>query len=262
MAGRITAFLYGTVSYLVFFCSFVYAVGFISNYLVPKSIDIGASGSLAESTVIDLLLLGAFAVQHTVMARPAFKRWWTRIVPPSCERSTYVLLSSLTVLLLCWQWRPIPTPVWHFDGALALAMTCIHWIGWLTVLTSTFMIDHFDLFGLRQVFAALRGAALPVPVFKTPLLYRLVRHPIMTGFLLAFWATPTMTAGHLVFAVMTTGYILFALRFEERDLVVQFGTNYERYRQRVPMLLPLAKVAAEIAWLAKWAITETEEIDF
>jgi protein-S-isoprenylcysteine O-methyltransferase Ste14 len=235
---RVAGLSYGLASYLVFFLTFLYMVAFIGNYGVPKSIDVGSESGLAQSILINVVLLGLFAVQHSVMARPAFKRWWTGIVPGSCERSTYVLISSLLLILILWQWRPIVTTIWHVEGWPAATLTAISWIGWLTVLTSTYMIDHFELFGLRQVFDALRGAAARVALFKTPLLYRLVRHPLMLGFLLAFWATPHMTVGHLLFAVMTTGYILVGVRLEERDLAAQFGTSYEQYRQRVPMLMP------------------------
>ena len=238
MIGRVAGLIYGLVSYLVSFLSFIYAMGFVGNYLVPKSIDIGRESGLAQSILIDVLLLGAFGLQHSVMARPAFKRWWTRIVPESCERSTYVLISSLLLILIFWQWQPIGTTIWHVEGWPATMLTAVYWIGWLTVLLSSYMIDHFELFGLRQVFDTLRGAAARMPQFKTPLLYRLVRHPLLLGFLLAFWATPHMTAGHLLFAVVTTGYILIGVRFEERDLVAQFGASYERYRRRVPMLIP------------------------
>jgi protein-S-isoprenylcysteine O-methyltransferase Ste14 len=235
---RVAGLSYGLASYLVFSLAFLYTVAFIGNYGVPKSIDVGPESGLAQSILINVVLLGLFAVQHSVMARPAFKRWWTGIVPTSCERSTYVLISSLLLILILWQWRPIVTTIWRVEGWPAATLTAISWIGWLTVLTSTYMIDHFELFGLRQVFDALRGAAARVAPFKTPLLYRLVRHPIMLGFLLAFWATPHMTVGHLLFAVMTTGYILVGVRLEERDLVAQFGTSYEQYRRRVPMLMP------------------------
>ena len=238
MIGRVAAVIYGIASYLVFFCSLLYAVAFIGNYLVPKSIDVGSEGGLAQSILIDVALLGVFAVQHSVMARPAFKRWWTTIVPASCERSTYVLISSLLLILIFWQWRPIVTTIWHVEGLSATLLTAICWIGWLTALASSYMIDHFELFGLRQVFAAVRGAAARVQPFKTPLLYRVVRHPLMLGFLLAFWATAHMTAGHLLFAVLTTGYTLVGVRLEERDLVANFGASYKQYRQRVPMLLP------------------------
>jgi protein-S-isoprenylcysteine O-methyltransferase Ste14 len=238
MIGRVAALIYGLASYLVFFVSVVYAMGFIGNYLVPKSIDVGSESELAQSILIDVALLGVFAFQHSLMARPAFKRWWTRIVPAPCERSTYVLISSLLMILIFWQWRPIVTTIWHVEGWPATLLSGIYWIGWLTALTSTYLIDHFELFGLRQVFDALRGAAARVTPFKTPFLYRLVRHPLMLGFLLAFWATPHMTAGHLLFAVMTTGYIIVGVRLEERDLVAQFGAGYEQYRRRVPMLMP------------------------
>jgi protein-S-isoprenylcysteine O-methyltransferase Ste14 len=238
MIGRVAAVIYGMASYVVFFCSLLYAVGFIGNYLVPRSIDVGPESGLAQAIVINVVLLGLFAVQHSVMARPAFKRWWTTIVPASCERSTYVLISSLLLLLIFWQWRPIITTVWHVEGAPAILLTAICWIGWLIALTSSYLIDHFELFGLRQVFAALRGTMVRVLPFKTPLLYQVVRHPLMLGFLLAFWATPHMTAGHLLFAVLNTGYIVIGVRLEERDLVANFGASYERCRQRVPMLLP------------------------
>jgi methanethiol S-methyltransferase len=238
MIGRVAAVIYGMVSYFVFFCSLLYAVGFIGNYLVPKSIDVGPESGLAQAIVIDVVLLGLFAVQHSVMARPAFKRWWTTIVPASCERSTYVLISSLLLLLIFWQWRPIITTVWRVEGIAAILLTAICWTGWLIALTSSYLIDHFELFGQRQVFAALRGTTVRVLPFKTPLLYQVVRHPLMLGFLLAFWATPHMTAGHLLFAVLNTGYVVVGVSLEERDLVTNFGASYERYRQRVPMLLP------------------------
>jgi protein-S-isoprenylcysteine O-methyltransferase Ste14 len=179
MIPRVAALIYGIASYLVFLCSFLYAVAFIGNYLVPKSIDAGSESGLALSILIDVVLLGLFAVQHSVMARPAFKRWWTTIMAASCERSTYVLISSLLLILIFWQWRPIVTTIWQVEGWPAALLTAIYWIGWLTALTSTYMIDHFELFGLRQVFDALRGAAARVPMFKTPLLYRLVRHPFL-----------------------------------------------------------------------------------
>jgi len=238
MIGRIGVPIYGLASYLVFFCSFVYAVAFVGNYLVPKSIDVGSEGALAESILIDVLLLGAFAVQHSVMARPAFKRWWTTVVPASCERSTYVLISSLLLILIFCQWRPIATTIWLVEGWPGAMLTAISCIGWLTALASSHMIDHFELFGLRQVSDVARGAAARMQVFKMPLLYQVVRHPIMLGFLLAFWATPHMTAGHLLFAFMTTGYVLIGVRLEERDLITQCGATYEEYRRRVPMLVP------------------------
>ena len=238
MFARLLILFYAIASYAVFLVSSLYAIGFVGNYLVPKSIDSGGATNLSEAIVVDLLLLGLFAIQHSIMARPAFKQWWARIFPVACQRSTYVLLSSLILLLLFWQWRPIPIPVWQIDGIAAWVLIGVYWLGWMIVFASTFMIDHFDLSGLRQAFFALRGAEVPGQSFKTPLLYKIVRHPLMLGFLLAFWATPEMTAGHLLFAIMTTAYILVGLQFEERDLIAEFGTTYQQYRRRVPMLLP------------------------
>ena len=238
MFARLLILFYAIVSYAVFLVSFLYALGFLGNYLVPKSIDAGSPMNLSKAIVVDLLLLGLFAIQHSIMARPAFKQWWAKIFPVACQRSTYVLLSSLILLLLFWQWRPMPMPVWQINGIAAWLLIGVYWLGWLIVLASTFMIDHFDLSGLRQAFFALRGAEVPGQSFKTPLLYKIVRHPIMLGFLLVFWATPEMTAGHLLFAIVTTAYILVGLQFEERDLIAEFGATYQQYRQRVPMLLP------------------------
>ena len=238
MIGRAAALLYGLASYLIFSASFAYTPAFVGNFLVPKTIDVGPDSGRAQAVLIDAILLGLFAIQHSVMARPAFKRWWTRIIPTSCERSTYVLISSLLLILIFWQWRPIATTIWHVDGWPAAMLTAVFWMGWLIALASTFQIDHFELFGLRQAVDALRGAANRVQMFKTPLLYRLVRHPLMLGLLLAFWATPHMTAGHLLFAVVNTAYILIGVRLEERDLIAAFGASYEQYRQRVPMLMP------------------------
>ena len=238
MFARLLILFYAIASYAVFLVSFLYIVGFVGNCIVPKSIDAGVPVNLGEAIAVNLLLLGMFAVQHSVMARPAFKLWWARMLPAACMRSTYVLLSSLLLLLLFWQWRPIPIPIWRIDGVAAGLLTGFQWLGWLTVLASTFMIDHFDLSGLRQGYSALRGAEAPEPSFKTPLLYRIVRHPLMLGLLLAFWSTPEMSAGHLLFAIVNTAYILVGLQFEERDLIAQFGTTYQQYRRRVPMLLP------------------------
>src|SRR5215470_12362838 len=238
MFARLLILFYAIVSYAVFFVSTLYAIGFVGNFRVPKSIDTGAPASLGDAIVIDVLLLGIFAIQHSIMARPAFKRWWATILPQACQRSTYVLLSSLILLLLFWQWRPIPTPVWRVDGIAAWLLIGVCWLGWSIAFASTYMIDHLDLFGLRQAIAALRGAAPPDQSFKTPLLYKVVRHPMMLGFLLAFWATPEMSVGHLLFAIMNTAYILVALQFEERDLMAEFGATYQQYRERVPMVLP------------------------
>jgi len=238
MFAHLVILIYAIVSYAVFVVSFLYALGFVGNYLVSKSIDVGAPMNLTGAIVIDLLLLGIFAIQHSIMARPAFKRWSAKFLPVASQRSTYVLFSSLIQLLLFWQWRPIPVQVWHVEGMAAGLLIGLYWLGWLIMLASTFMIDHFELSGLRQAFSVLRGTELPGQSFRTPLLYKIVRHPNMLGLLLAFWATPEMTAGHLLFAVMSTAYILVGVQFEERDLIAEFGATYERYCQRVPMLLP------------------------
>ena len=239
MVKRIAAFVYGAICYVAFLGTFLYAVGFVGNLLVPKSMDSGREGPLAVALAVNLGLLGLFAVQHSVMARPQFKRAWKRVIPEPIERSTYVLASSVALILLFWQWRPMGGMVWEVEapvGRLLLQAVCA--AGWLTVLTSTFLINHFDLFGLRQVWLYLRGVPYAPIAFRTPGLYRWVRHPLYVGWLLAFWATPTMTAAHLVFALATTGYILTAIQLEERDLVDAHGDSYRRYRQRVPMLVP------------------------
>lgn len=235
--ARITQFLFGILAYVVFFGTFLYAIGFVGNVVVPKSIDVG--GEMSSALWIDLLLLGLFAVQHSVMARPAFKRRLTTIVPVASERSTYVLLSSLALILLFWQWRPMTASVWSLSGTvIGTVLSALFWVGWGTVLVSTFLIDHFELFGLRQAVAALRGDAPVSPPFRAIALYRYVRHPIMLGFVIAFWAAPDMTAGHLLFAVATTGYILLAIQLEERDLLALHGDAYRDYRTRTSMLLP------------------------
>ncbi len=236
---KIIAFLYGLVAYLTFFVTFLYAVGFVANLVVPKGIDGGAEASLTESLVVNLLLMSLFAVQHSVMARPQFKQWWTQYVSKSIERSTYVLFSSLCLLLLFWQWRPMPAIVWHVPGpAMAIAITAVSFLGWLIALTSTFLINHFELFGLHQVANNLTGREMPAPRFRTPLYYKFVRHPLYLGFIIAFWATPTMTVGHLLFAAVTTAYIFVGILLEERDLTAMFGDDYRRYKERVSMLLP------------------------
>jgi protein-S-isoprenylcysteine O-methyltransferase Ste14 len=237
--NRILTVGYGVMCYLVFLVAFLYAIGFVGNIVVPRSIDNGIAASTAEALIVDVLLLGLFAVQHSVMARPVFKRWWTRLVPRTIERSTYVLLSSLVLLVLFWQWRTIPAVIWDMAwSAGRIVLWAVFWMGWAVVLAATFMINHFDLFGLRQVYLAWRGQPHTDLEFRTSLLYRLVRHPIMLGFIVAFWATPTMTVGHLLFALATTGYILIALQFEEHDLTAALGDQYREYRSRVPMLIP------------------------
>jgi protein-S-isoprenylcysteine O-methyltransferase Ste14 len=236
--SRTAAVMYGGVCYVVFLGSFLYAAGFVGNLLVPKSIDTGPVVPPGEAVMMNVLLLGLFAVQHSVMARPAFKRWWTRIVPPQVERSTYVLASSLALILLFWLWRPLPGVVWDAEQPLAAALWVVFGVGWVLVLISTFLIDHFDLFGLRQVILYAKGQPYTPPPFRTPALYRVVRHPIMLGFLVAFWSAPTMTWGHLLFAGMTTAYILVGVFLEERDLKHAFGGKYEEYRRQVGMLVP------------------------
>lgn len=238
--GAVASVLYGLLAYACFVGSFLWAVGFVGNVVVPKSIDTGQPAPLVEALAVDLLLLGLFAVQHSVMARRSFKRWWTRIVPPAVERSTFVLAASLVLALLLWQWRPITHPtIWKVESpAAAMLLQVVFWAGWAKLFLSTFLINHFELFGLRQVFARLRGSELPAPRFVTPLFYRWVRHPIYLGFLLAFWAAPVMTAGHLLFSIAASCYVLVGIAFEERDLVAQYGARYLAYREQVGMLLP------------------------
>lgn len=239
---RGAVFAYGVVSYLIFLATFLYAIGFVGNFVVPKSIDAAAANGDSGALLIDMFLLGLFAVPHSIMARPWFKKRWTMLIAPAIERSTYVAVSSLLLALLFWQWRPISEVVWevvHPAGRFLLAgLFCA---GWIIVLWATFEINHFDLFGLRQVFLYALGRPYTPVGFKTPALYRIVRHPIMLGFLIAFWAAPTMTYGHLTFATATTVYILIAVRFEDRDLLDFHGETYAKYRQQVRMLVPLPK---------------------
>ncbi len=237
---RIAAFLYGLVCYVIFLGVFLYSVGFVANVVVPKGVDSGPVGGTLPALIIDALLLTLFAVQHSVMARPAFKRWWRRIVPHDIERSTYVLASSVVLAVLFWRWRPLPSPIWEVSnpaGAGVLWAACT--IGWAIVLCSTFMISHAHLFGLAQVWARLSGRSAPEPEFQTRWFYRFVRHPLILGFFIAFWATPRMTVGHLVFAAASTGYMLLAtLAFEERDLARYLGEPYRRYRDKVRAFIP------------------------
>jgi methanethiol S-methyltransferase len=243
---RVAGFLYGLAAYLVFLLTFLYAVGFISGLVVPKSIDTGSVTGPAESIVLDIVLLSIFALQHSVMARQSFKKWWGQFIPSSIERSTYVLLASLALILLFWQWRPMPAVLWSVaDPLWAMAVQCLSFLGWLLVLLSTFMINHFELFGLHQVLVNLARRTMPEPKFKAPAFYKLVRHPIYLGFILALWAAPVMTVGHLLFAAVTTAYIFIGILLEERDLVELFGNEYLSYRAGVPMLIPLRRKPIE-----------------
>ena len=236
---RVIYAVYAAIAYLIFLGSFLYAVAFVGNIpLVPKTIDSGLAGPWVPSLIANLLVLGAFAIQHSVMARPAFKRWWGKFVPQPMERSTYVLLSSLLLILLFVAWHPFPQAIWTVENPTGKALlTGLYWVGWLTVLSSTYMINHFELFGLKQAIAKHVAATTP-PSLSTRYFYQFVRHPIMLGFLIAFWATPVMSQGHLLFAVMTTAYIFIGVALEEHDLVAVFGGSYRAYRDRVPMILP------------------------
>lgn len=240
MASRVAAFVYGLVCYLIFFVTFLYAIGFVGNLIVPKAIDSGPAVPMMEALVVNTLLLSLFAVQHSVMARQWFKRNWTKIIPKPIERSTYVLLASLILLLLFWQWRPIRDVVWNVENATGrIVLQGLFWMGWGGVLVSTYLVDHFGLFGLKQVTNYLRQKPDEPPPFKTPALYKVVRHPLYLGFIVAFWSAPTMTLGHLFFAAVCTAYILVAIQFEERDLIRFYGDTYRQYRTQVSMLFPL-----------------------
>ena len=233
---------YGVTAYLLFLAAFLYLVAFLGNFWVPRTVDHGLSAPIGQAVLVNIVLLAVFAVQHSIMARPSFKAWWTRLVPASIERSTYVMLSNAVLVLLYWQWRTMPAVVWDVRlPAGRLVLWTLFWLGWAIALAATFMVSHFDLFGLRQVFLAWRGKPYTHIGFHARMLYRLVRHPLMLGFVIVFWAVPTMTAGHLLFSVAMTGYILVATHLEEHDLVEALGEQYRDYRRRVPMLLPLGR---------------------
>ena len=237
--SRIIALIYGIASYAIGVASILYAIGFTTGLIVPKTIDTGDATPLGVAVAVDILLVTLFAVQHSIMARQGFKAWWTRIVPPAVERSTYVLFSSIALAVLFWLWRPIGVVVWSIeDRSLALAATAVALLGWVLVLASTFLINHFELFGLQQVASNLVGAPMPSAKFRTPLLYKVVRHPLYLGLVVAFWSAPTMTVGHLLFAALNTAYIFLGVALEERDLIALFGDDYRRYKERVPMLFP------------------------
>jgi protein-S-isoprenylcysteine O-methyltransferase Ste14 len=242
--GKLIALLYGLAAYLVFFLTFLYAIGFVEGLWVPKTIDTGTVVPMIEALIVNILLMSLFAVQHSVMARRQFKEWWTQYVPKSVERSTYVLFASLALVVLFWQWRPMPDVMWQFvDPSTAMAITGLSFVGWFLVLTSTFLINHFELFGVHQVVNNLAGRSMSEPRFKTPVLYKLVRHPIYLGFIIAFWAAPVMTVGLALFAAVTTTYIFVGIWLEERDLIELFGDEYRRYKERVGMLVPWRKSA-------------------
>ena len=239
MSRRILALGYGVLAYLGFLAVLAYTIGFLANRGVPKGVDDGSAGPAWVAVLVDAGLLGLFAVSHSVMARPWFKRWWTRFVPGAIERSTFVLVANLVVALLLWQWRPLTGTVWSVEsGGWRALLWTLYGAGWVFLLLSTFLIGHFDFLGLRQVFARAREAAYTEPGFRQPLFYRFVRHPIMVGFLIAFWATPDMSVGRLLFVGAATGYILIGVRLEERDLRRQLGEEYERYAERVPRFIP------------------------
>ncbi|MDQ3175390.1 MAG: isoprenylcysteine carboxylmethyltransferase family protein [Acidobacteriota bacterium] len=240
MIARIATFLYGLVCYLIFFVTFLYAIGFVGNLVVPKSIDSGPAVPLVEALLIDTLLLSLFAIQHSVMARQWFKRAWTKIIAQPIERSTYVLLASLVLSLLFWQWRPMREVIWDVRNPTGrIVLQGLFWMGWGGVLFSTYLVDHFSLFVLKQVYLYLKGLPDEPTPFKTPVLYKVVRHPLYLGFIVAFWSTPRMTLGHLFFAAVCTAYIVLAIQFEERDLMEFYGDSYRKYRTQVSMLLPV-----------------------
>jgi len=237
---RVLFFLYGIICYSIFFVTFLYAIGFVGDLLVPKTIDSGFQGGMSNGWIVNVLLLSLFAIQHSVMARQGFKRWWTRFVPKPIERSTYVLFSSIILILLFAYWRPMTGQIWNVEGTAAGSLlTALYFAGWFIVLFGTFLINHFNLFGLQQVYLSLKNKKLPPPHFVKPFFYKIVRHPLMVGFIIAFWAAPQMTIGHLLFAFATTGYILVGIQLEERDLVAFHGDEYRRYQQEVSQIVPM-----------------------
>jgi protein-S-isoprenylcysteine O-methyltransferase Ste14 len=240
---RLFIVFYGVIAYVIFLGAFLYAIGFLGDFIVPKAINSGAESTFTFSILINAILLGVFAIQHSVMARPSFKKVWIRIIPEAIERSTYVLLSSLALLLLYWQWQPLPEVIWSIENdIISIIITCLFFLGWIIVLLSTFMINHFELFGLEQIYNNFKNKSSSPLVFTTRFFYGIVRHPIMLGFLIAFWATPVMTEGHLLFSIMTTLYICIAVKyFEEKDLRKFIGEEYDEYIKKVPMLIPFLK---------------------
>jgi methanethiol S-methyltransferase len=258
--SRVAIFVFGVVSYLTFFAVFLYSIGFIGGFLTPTLLDGDPHASLPRALAVDLGLLAAFALQHSGMARPAFKRWWTRIVPEEAERSAYVLLSSLALAMLFVYWEPIGGVIWRVSGAARTGLIALYLLGWVLLLYTTFLIDHFDLFGLKQVWRRLGNKIYRAPTFRTPSLYKLVRHPLYVGWLVIFWAAPTMTAAHLLFAFACTCYILIAIRWEERDLADAFGNTYRDYQARTPMLIPRLRSAR--SGIAKLADTGLQQSTF
>lgn len=242
---RVFSLAYGFVAYGIFLPTLVYAVCFIGNIAVPKTIDSGLQSPLLVAAAINTVLLGLFAAQHSIMARQGFKRMWTQVIPKHLERPTYVLAASLVLALLLWQWRPIPQVVWELHGSATTLLTVTFWLGWALLLSSTFLINHFELFGVQQVWGYFRGKQYGSARFRTPVLYRIVRHPLYLGFIIAFWSAPRMSLGHLIFSIATTAYILVGIHLEERDLVAEHGEAYRSYREQVPMLVPFSKVPSE-----------------